>query len=87
MVTRYRAPLFFSSSRMATAIPMPSAGSVPDPSSSITTRLSLLTFFKISSTFLIWAEKVDRFSDRFCPSPMSQRKPLFIQISASLQVT
>ncbi len=47
------------------AIPIPSAGSVPEPSSSITTRLSLLTFLRMSSTFVIWAEKVDRFSDRF----------------------
>ena len=66
---------------------MPSVGSVPEPSSSITTRLSLLTFFNISNTFTICAENVERFSDIFCPSPISHRKLLFIQISAFLHAT
>ena len=68
-------------------MPMPSAGSVPEPSSSITTRLSEFNRSIISSTFLIWAENVDRFSVRFCPSPISHKNELFMQISASPQVT
>ena len=68
---------------MAIAMPIPSAGSVPDPSSSRSTRLSGPAFFKISSTFVIWAENVDRFSERFCPSPISHSTRLFIQRTAS----
>ena len=87
MVTRNKAPLFFSSSSMAMAIPMPSAGSVPEPSSSMITRLSRPACFKIRSTLEIWAEKVERFSDRFWPSPISQRYSLLMQISASSHAT
>ena len=72
---------------MAMAIPMPSAGSVPEPSSSIMTKLSLSASLSTSRTFLIWAEKVDKFSEIFWPSPISQRYELFMQISASRQVT
>ena len=66
---------------------MPSAGSVPEPNSSMITRLSRFTSPKTSSTFLICAEKVERFSAMSCPSPMSHRYPLFMQISADVQVT
>ena len=68
-------------------MPIPSAGSVPDPSSSRITRLSRSTFFKISSTLTMWDEKVERFSDISWPSPISQRKPEHMQMSASRQAT
>ena len=82
-----RHPLLTSSLSTATAIPIPSVGSVPEPSSSIITRLSGPTVSVISKTFLICAENVDKFSVRFCPSPISHKKELFIQISASSHVT
>ena len=37
--------------------------------------------------FFKCAENVDKFSARFCPSPISHKKLAFIQISASLQGT
>lgn len=52
-------------SSIAIAIPMPSVGSVPEPSSSMITKLSLSASLRISSTFLMCAENVERFSDRF----------------------
>ena len=51
------------------------------------TRLSRSIPRSTSSTFLICAEKVERFSAMSCPSPISQRYALLMQISAASQVT
>ena len=57
---------------IARAMAWPSSGSVPPPSSSMSTRLSAPARCVMPMMFLMWEEKVERFSSMDCASPMSQ---------------
>ena len=71
MVEAIFAPFKRRFSSIATARAAPSTGSVPAPSSSISTRLSLSAVFKISEIFVMCEENVESDCSMLCSSPIS----------------
>ena len=67
-------------SMMEIAKAAPSTGSVPEPNSSISTRLSESASSMMETMLVMCAEKVDRLCSILCSSPMSTNTFLYTEM-------